>query len=195
MRMTTKFSLWIIFPIIFLGCGGPYYFDINIESPAFHGDFKLDKTLLVEDVETNHTYRDSRIVYRESQFKVKYSGFKFWAKSPDDLIEATVILFWRGSGIFKKVSGYYSRGESDWIMRIQLDAIEMRHIQKKWIARLALDIEIVDSDNEKTILVHSFDRNKELRGKNFEDLPKKISQILHEELLKIAAKLQEMTEG
>ncbi len=183
-----------IFPLVGIlifawACGGPRYFDLQTEIPENRGGFKLDKVLLVEDVEINETYRDYRIVYRESPFQVKYHNFALWSKTPEELIEDAVIDFWKKRSVFKKVNAYGSGADPDLTMRIRIDAIEKCRVQKNWFVRLALDAEIADSGNKGILLVHSFDRKMRLEVNQIRFVPEKISNILHEELLKIEAKL------
>jgi len=187
----TIFLLLLIL-LFFSGCGGPHYFDLQTEIPEKQGDFKLDRVLLIKDVEINETYRDYRIVYRESPFQVKYYNLASWSKTPDELIEDAVALFWKKRSFFKKVIMYDSEVEPDLTMSIRIDAIEKCFIQKKWYVRLAIDAAIEDSGNGKTMLVHAFDRKMRLAGKKIRFVPETIIKILHEELLKIEAKLQKM---
>lgn len=174
------------------GCGNPYYFDLQTEVPPRHEDWRIDKVLLVEDVEISETYRDSRIVCRESPFQVKYHNTASWSKSPDELIEDAVVLFWKQRAVFKKVNTYGSGKDPDWTMRMRIDVIEKYLVQKNWYARLALEMEIVNPENNETLLVHSFDRRSALGKNRIRLVPEKISQILYEELLKVEAKLQEI---
>lgn len=175
--------------VFFLACSGPYYFDLQTEIPEKQGDFKLDKVLAVDDVEINQTYRDYRIVYRESPFQVKYYDFASWSKTPDELIEDAVIDFGRKRAVFKKVITGGSADDSDWTMRMKIDAIEKCYVQKNWYVRLAMDTELVDAKNDETLLLHSFDRKIRLESNKIRYVPEIISKILHEELLKIEAKL------
>ncbi len=181
--------------LFFAGCGSPYYFDLQTEVPDRKEGWQLDKVLLVEDAEINETYRDWRIVCRETPFQVKYLNRASWSKPPDELIEDAVVLFWKQRGIFKKVNTYGSGGDPDWTMRIHIDVIERFRVQKNWYARLSLELEIADPENGETLLVHSFDRKSPLGKNNIRLFPEKISQILQEELLKIEAKLQEVAEA
>ncbi|HUU06354.1 MAG TPA: ABC-type transport auxiliary lipoprotein family protein [Patescibacteria group bacterium] len=189
----------VFLPVVFLlsvwACGGPNYFDLHLETPENPGAVKLDKVLLIEDVEINQTYQDQRIVYRESPLQVKYYSFLLWAKSPDDLIEDAVVDFWRKRLVFKKVNVYGSGGDADLAMRIKIDAIEKYYFQKKWYARLAIDMEIVDAESRETVLRHSFDQKMILKVKKVRTLPEKISEILYIELLKMEAKLQKDSSG
>jgi len=178
--------VFLLLPFVW-ACGGPYYFDLHLESPKVVDSGNSDKVLLIEDVEINQTYQDSRIVYRESPFQVKYDNFTFWSKSVDELIEDATVDFWRKSQLFKKVNVYGSSGDADLILSIKINAIEKCFFQKKWFARLAMDMEIVNAENQETVLTHTFDRKLSLIGSKVHFLPQKISEILYEEFMKIAA--------
>ena len=181
--------------LFFWGCSSPYYFDLQTEVPKRKEAWQLDKVLLVEDAEINETYRDLRIVCRGTPFQVKYLNRASWSKPPDELIEDAVVLFWKQRGIFRKVNTYGSGNDPDWTMRMRIDILERFQVQKNWYARLALELEIIDAKSGETQLVHSFDRKSALAKHTIRLLPGKISQILHEELLKIEAKLQKIAES
>jgi ABC-type uncharacterized transport system auxiliary subunit len=192
LKIKGQVFLSVNFLVFLWACGGPYYFDLQTAIPENQGGLKIDKVLSVEDVEINETYRDYRIVYRDSPFQVKYYNFVSWSKTPDELIEDAVIDFWKKRSVFKKVSTYGSADDSDWTMRIRINAIEKCYFQKNWYVRLALDAEIVDAKNNGIMLIHSFDRKMRLAGKKIRYVPEIVSKILHEELLKIEAKLQKI---
>jgi ABC-type uncharacterized transport system auxiliary subunit len=188
-QKTARCFFVLVFLLSAWACGGPNYFDLHLENPENPAGEKAGKVLLVADVEINPTYQDQRIVYRESPFQVKYYNFALWSKSPDDLIEDAVVDFWRKSRIFKKVMVYGSEGDADWTLRMKIDTIEKYHDQNGWYARLAMDMEIMDSESKETVLSHAFDQKLRLKRSKVRYLPEKISQILHGELLKIEALL------
>ncbi len=183
--------LWISgFFIVLWACAAPYYFDLQSELPKKEHGWQLDKTLMVENVEANEIYRDPRIVCRDKPFRVKYHNRALWSESPDNLLEDAVALFLSQQGIFRKITRYGSSGDPDWEMKIRLNAVERSDIGKQWHARLAMDIEIAYFTTNETVLTHSFDRKSALEKKDIRLLPEKILQILHEELLKVEAKLR-----
>ena len=175
--------------LFFAGCHGPIYFDLQTEIPENQRGLKLDKVLLMEDVEINETYRDYRIICRESPFQVKYHNFMSWSKTPDELIKDATFLFWTKRAIFKKVNTYNSGDDPDLTMRMRINAIEKCYVQKNWYARLALDAEINDSKNNETMLLHSFDRKMKLAGNKIGHVPEIVAKILHEELMIMEEKL------
>jgi ABC-type uncharacterized transport system auxiliary subunit len=173
-------------------CTGTHYYDLNIQHLPIYNSLRSEKTLRVEDVEANETYQDFRIVFRRSPFRIKYLTYRVWAKTPDELIEDALVYFFKKSGIFKHVSTEYSSADPDLLMRAKIICLEMCQIKKEWHARLALDLELVDAHSERIILVYSFDRKEKMEAKKTGFLPQKISKILHEELLKVGTKLQNM---
>jgi ABC-type uncharacterized transport system auxiliary subunit len=183
--------LALVFLLAAWACSGPRYFDLHLENPENPDGRKASRVLLVEDAAISPTYQEQRIIYRESPFQVKYYGFALWSRFPDELIEDAVVDFWRKSRIFKKVMTYDSDDDADWIMRMKINAIEKYRGQDGWYARLAMEVAVVGSESKETILRHTFDRKLKLPGSGVRYLPEKISRILHDELLKIAARLDE----
>lgn len=178
--------------LILSGCSSPYYFDLKINPANNNHSFKSDKVLKVEDIKTNQIYWTSGIVIRSSKYKIKHCLFKLWAKNPGELIQDTILVYYRNNSLFKNVISDYSSLDPDIIMRIKIDAIEMCRIGKKWFARLALYFEISDQKKEKLLLTHSFDRKKEIKGKKPKYLPSRIAEILEEELLNLENKLKNL---
>lgn len=170
-------------------CAMPRYFDLQADAPQERARMTIDKTLAIDRVEINETYRDYRIILRDSPFRVKYANVAQWSKAPDDLIVDAVLSFWRGRALFKKITAWDSPVEPDWIMRIRIEALEKYRVGRRWQARLAMAIEIAEPEEDLILLAHAFDRRLELGGKRDRLLPEAISRILREELLKVEATL------
>lgn len=189
------FSLLAFLFLFAGGCAAPYTFDLQTEIPAGRGEAKIGKVLLVDRVTSNETYRDYRIVVRESPFRVKYAGFASWSRTPDELIGDAAVSFFGKRAVFRKVETYESGGEHDLVMTMRIEAIEKCRVGKIWHARLALDVEIADPESGAVLLSHSFDRKVPLEGKKTRLVPAKISMILQEELMKIEAGLLKQGSG
>lgn len=185
-----RIQFYLILTLILLtGCGGPYYFDLNL-GPAERGDkVKIDKVLFVEDINSSETYWTQRMVFRKDPYELEFFSYRMWAKSPSELVEDAVVLFYRNSSTFRKVTEEYSSIDPDITLKINVYSLEMLKYKKKWYGRLALDLEFIDKKSEKVILACSFDRKERIKGKKARYLPEKISQILREELVKAADKL------
>jgi ABC-type uncharacterized transport system auxiliary subunit len=188
--MTAKVYLLIALIVLAWGCGGPTYYDLHINSVQNHEAPPLDKVLQVDDIETNQTFWYQRMVYRKSAYEVKYFFFKQWAKRPGELIQDTVVKFYKNSRLFTRVINDHSSMDPDLVMKIHVDSLEMLYEGKQWYAHLALDMEVMDARSEKIALHHYFDRKMEIGGKDPSQVPGKISQMLQQELMKIYQKLK-----
>ena len=93
-NMSRTFLLTAMLALIW-ACVGPHYFDLQTEIPENRDNFRIEKFLLIDDVEVNATYRDYRIVCRDTPFQVTYHSSASWSKSPEELIEDAIILFWK----------------------------------------------------------------------------------------------------
>jgi ABC-type uncharacterized transport system auxiliary subunit len=181
----------VVVAMLACGCAAPYYFDLQGEVPEGTAGVKIDKVLLIDPVAISETYRDYRIVIRESPFRVEYAGSASWSRTPDELIEEAVIRFWGRRSVFRKIGTHEDVDDHDLTMKIRVEAIEKCRVGKRWHARLALDMEIVDSQSDATLLRHSFDRREPLAGRKTRLMPEKVSRILHEELMRIESRLRQ----
>lgn len=175
---------------MFWGCIGLHYYDLYITPAKVENNVKINKTLQIEDIETNMAFWHQRILYRKNPYQVQYFPLNQWAKMPGELIKDTIIHYYRNSSFFKKVINDNSSITPEIMMRITIDALEMLQKEKQWYAHLALYIEMMDVKTEKTLLTHSFDRIMQIKGKKARYLPEKISEILQQELLTIIKKLR-----
>jgi ABC-type uncharacterized transport system auxiliary subunit len=184
----------LFYPLLVLvlstGCTGPYYYDLHLEPQKTEEAGRIEKVLKVDDISSGEPYLNQGIVYRNDPYRVEYSTFSQWAKRPGDVIREAVIRFYRGSGIFKRVTEEYSSTDPELILRIIIYSIEIVREDEKWYARLALDLEIVDQRQEQVITTHSFDRKEKIKGKKAKYLPPQISRILREELILLTDKLR-----
>lgn len=170
-----------------------HYYDLYIKPTPINNSAKIDKVLMVDDIWTSQHLWHQGMIIRKSSYRMKHYPFKQWTKTPEELIEDTVIQYYKSSHFFSHVVDEHSSMEPDIVMQIHADALEMMYEDKQWFARLALDIEFVDSETEKVFLKHIFDRKLKIKGRNPRYVPEKISQILQEELVKIVEKLKEFS--
>lgn len=168
------------------------YFQLEI-SPGAPSDLKkIDSVLLVESVDAEGLYDDFRVIYRSSPYQVSYYSYDFWVKKPAVLIKQSILKFFRGSGIFKRVIDKYTLFEPDLILKSRLFTIEEVDKGSAWYARLSLEIEIYNFKTKKSLWLHRFDRKLAMEKKEVTLLPEAISKILRSELLDVIVKLTEI---
>ncbi|MEN8152966.1 MAG: hypothetical protein ABFR75_03015 [Acidobacteriota bacterium] len=184
--------LFIILLLIMLGCiSSPdkNYYQLHLEGGKIAGKIKIDKTILVRDIDIDPAYNDYRIIYRNSPYQVNFYSYEFWVKKPNDLVKDSIIDYFKSNGIFRKISGKVEGREPDLIMRSKIRIIEEYDIGNKWYARLSMDLSIENYKKNKMSIVHSFDRKIKLERKRTSDIPVILSLILREELDKVLIKI------
>ena len=189
---TTKATIYVIgaaLCILSAGCTGISYYDLYIEPEKPVTVNRIERILQIDDIQSREPYINQGIVYRSDPFRLEVFPFKRWAKLPGDIITDAVTLFFRNSGIFRRVIEPYSSAEADLLLKIRIYALEMSRNQGEWYARLSLDLEISDPREETVLATHSFDRREKMPGKKAVFLPPQISRILREELLVLREKI------
>lgn len=154
----------------------------------------LDKVLLVKAVDVEPVYNDYRLVYRLSPYELNYYSYQFWVKKPGPLVRDAMVEYLSRSGCFEKVITRFLEGEPHYMLKAKVKTMEEYDRQDAWFARLAMEIEVSTLKEGKVILLHSFDRRKQLSGKKVEKLPMALSVLLEEELTKVVHKLAQKEE-
>lgn len=189
-----KYITLFLMVLFMTGCFGSQtakrYYQLQVPIPAGVQTDMIDRVIYVDTVYTEDIYDDFRMVYRISPFQINYYSYDFWVKKPGVMLKNSLVGFFQRAGIFKRVIDKLADSEPDLILKSKLYAIEEDDSKSQWYARLSMDIEIADFNNPKTVYVsHRFDRKKPLPDKNVNTLPQIISEILSEELERVARKL------
>ena len=168
------------------------YFQLEL-SPGAHSNFKkIDKTLLIESVDSEGLYDDFRVIYRNSPYQVNYYSYDFWVKKPAVLIKQSMLNFLVDSGVFSRVIDKYSIFEPELILKTRLFTMEEVDKGSAWYGRLSMEIEIYDFKTKKSLWLHRFDQQIPLAKKEVTLLPMAISEILKAELIEVLEKLAEI---
>ena len=152
---------------------------------------RIDLALYIEPVRVDPLYDDFRVIYRISQFELKYYSSVFWAKKPDALFrEAMGDYLLRKEG-FPRVTLDVLQGDPAIVLRSTIRLIEELDNPKVWFGRLAMDLEFLEFKTGRTLAKHSFDRRAQLGARKVQFLPAVLSGILVEELDVAVNKLAE----
>ncbi|MCI0470356.1 MAG: ABC-type transport auxiliary lipoprotein family protein [Candidatus Aminicenantes bacterium] len=155
---------------------------------------KLDKIIFVENVAVDGIYDDYRIVYRSSPFQLNYYSYDSWIKKPGELIKDAIFDYLTKSMLFKNVTGKLADGEPDYLLKTRVDCLEEYDLGNVWFAHLQMQIEIEDYKSGKRVVFSRFDRRSKLNSRKVEFIPRAVSLILKEELVKVIDRLFEQLE-
>jgi len=156
------------------------YFELGATAPG-PGEPGFDKTILIDRVDIEELYDDFRIIYRLSSTEVNYYAYNFWAERPSKTIRNLIRERCIAPGRFLRVDLETGKEATDWILKIKVFRIEEVDQVDRWYARLAMDLDLVETATGKVIAAHTFDRSEPLAQKNPGFLAGALSKILAEE--------------
>ncbi len=189
-RLILSCLILIIILCLIQGCiSSPVkrYYQLHME--AVESLPKIDKILLVEAVEVDKVYNDYQVVYRLSPYELNYYSYEFWIKKPGLLMHDAIVDYLSRSGSFKNVITKFSEGEPGLLLKAKINKIEEYDRKDAWFAHLSMEIIIKTLKTGERILVHNFDRKKQLSEKKVGKVPIALSMILEEELAKVVKQL------
>jgi len=143
---------------------------------------KLDKTILIEPVTVEEIYNDYHLVYRTSPYELNYYAYHFWIKRPEKLIRDVIFDYLTAKKVFSRIVYSRAEAEPDYQVKARVDVIEEHDIKNVWSARLKMEIEIRNFQSGDILVLHRFDRRKNLPEKKVGRVPIVLSQLLVEEL-------------
>jgi ABC-type uncharacterized transport system auxiliary subunit len=190
-----KFGLLSIVLILGFGCmSSPprMYHQIYLPENPDLSSFKIDKSVYIDRVQTMLFYDNFEIVYRETPFQLSYYSYDFWAEKPAVLIRDSIYDYFKKNKIFSRVLKELTEGDADYTLRARIRAIEEEDHAEAWLARLSMEIEVVEFETGVLVLSHEFDKKKQMSRMDVEQLPVALSEILEEELITVIQTLSQI---
>ena len=187
-----RFVLSGLILILLQGCGSSpvrRYYQLHLE--AGESLPKIGKILLVEAVEVDKAYNDYQLVYRLSPYELNYYSYEFWIKKPGLMMQDAIVDYLSKSDSFKRVITKFSEGDPGLLLKAKINKIEEYDGKGAWFAHLNMEIIIKTFKTREKILVHNFDRKKQLSEKKVGKVPIALSMILEEELANVVKQLSE----
>jgi ABC-type uncharacterized transport system auxiliary subunit len=184
--MMRKCALPLAAVLLLAGCfstPAKRYIQIAVVTDAYAQPHpRVEKALYIEPVRVDPLYDDFRVIYRVSQYELRYYSYVFWAKKPDSLFREAMGGYLLKRGGFPRVTLDVVLGEPEIALRSNVRLVEEVDNPKVWSGRLAMDLEFLEFKSGRTLARHSFDRSVPLEARKVRHLPAVISTVLAQEL-------------
>ncbi len=167
------------------------YFHLAPPAGGQAGSSAAGKTVFVEPIDVEPFYNDFRIVYRLSDYEVRYYTTDYWVAKPAAMFMSVVTDSRPGDRALPDLTIVHDKTGAELTLKMKVKIIEEIDGVKVWMARLAMDIEFRDAVSGERLVLHSFDRKAEMKLKNVRALPAALSGVFFEELGKARAELAE----
>lgn len=172
----------LLFSTACLRVPGRHYYQVRATLETARETVLPGKVLIVGQVEMDDFYDNYRIVYRDSPYQVNHYLYHLWFRKPTQMIRETVLESFKVGNVFTRVLDSLAEGDPDYLFKAKVLYMEEVYRGRQTMARLGMELRLVDFRNDETLLFHSFDRREITTGKRIVDLVEMLSQILSEEL-------------
>lgn len=143
-----KLVFIFLFILVVASCGTVpeiHYYMIDSATETFKVDNpKFNKILGVDKFKSEVLYESDRIVYRESQYEVKFYNYHRWITPPADIVTEKVIEQIAASGLFRQVVPFPHICNVDYLIRGTVKAFEEVDEQDSWYGLVRLKVEFID---------------------------------------------------
>lgn len=137
-------------------------------------------SLLVRDMRVDGAYDDTRMMYRESEYRLQRYEYHEWIVPPGELVSDALRDGYAASGWFARVER-----EADASIDVELHgrvlAIEEVDLSRtRWAAHLRLELELFDARTHERLWAHEYDLTRPLAARSPDGLAAAISAGLRE---------------
>jgi ABC-type uncharacterized transport system auxiliary subunit len=126
------------------------YFRVAVPPPAPAVTTPLPVTLGITRLATPEPYREERIIYRSSPYRVQYYPGDRWESPPADMVYQALLEQFAGSGLFRRVIPW-RRGEADYRLEARLRRFEELDEGEGWYGLVELEYEVADGDGRSLL--------------------------------------------
>lgn len=143
--------------LMLMACGSipePNYYTLHLESqldnngaaPTTHpitvGMSKLESGLLL---------KDDRIIYRQSEYEVKFWNYQRWIAQPNTMVTEYLIEYLKSRKHFEQVVKFPSATRVRYVMGGKLLAFEEWDKDGDWYGKVAFEVYLRDLDKEQVV--------------------------------------------
>jgi len=126
------------------------YFRVAVPPPAPSATTPLPVTLGIARLATPEPYREERIIYRASPYRVQYYAGDRWESPPADMVYQVLLEQFLGSGLFRRVIPW-RRGEADYRLETRLRRFEELDEGETWFGLVELEYEVTGNDGRSLL--------------------------------------------
>lgn len=151
--LCTKILYSIILAVL-IGCGGvppTYYYRIHYDMPGHNSPDPLPVTIGVEPFAADVPYKEDRIVYRDSEYEVRFYHYRRWVAPPPRMVTKTVLEQFQSSHVFDRVIGFPSQARVDYVLRGNIRAFEEWDEAGEWYGHVSIAFELQDRETGQVL--------------------------------------------
>jgi ABC-type uncharacterized transport system auxiliary subunit len=176
-----KTIAYLIFISFIMSCGGvppTYYYRIHYDLPEHNSPTPIPVTIGIEPFDADVPYKGDRIVYRNSDYEVKFYHYRRWIAPPTKIVQEAVLEQFQSSGNFQKVVDFHSQVKSDYILKGDIKAFEEWDVDDSWYGFVSIAFELHDEETSEIIWQNVISEKTQVSNKEPVEVVKAISESL-----------------
>lgn len=192
--MASRIGVALVVALTFIGCrfGDPEvrHYQVIVEEVAESSSAtESERVLGVEYLSANSAYDDQRIVYRKSPYRLDYYNYHRWTAAPSIMVTDVLREALQRSGEFAAVSSGYASGV-DVLLKGRLLSIEEVDVSEdKWLARIALNLQLQDTVTGDVVWSRVITREQEVEERSPEGVARALSKALAKIVVEITPEI------
>lgn len=169
------------------------YFRVDVPLPQPAAGPALPVTLGVARVQAPEPYRQERIIYQASPYRVEYYPHDRWESSPAEMVDQLLFEQCAASGRFQRVVPW-RRDAADYQLQARLHRLEEWDGPEGWYGLVELEYEVVDGRGRSLLRAIARQRVK-AEAHTLESVVEALSRGLQLSLSEVVARTAESLAG
>lgn len=180
-RKIIKIIPYIIFISFLISCGGvppTYYYRVHYNLQEHNSPTPLPITIGIEPFDSDAMYKGDRIVYRNSEYEVRFYHYRRWVAPPNKIVGEKTLEQFRSSGIFQKVVNLPSLTKVDFLLKGNIKAFEEWDEDNSWFGLVTIAFELKNNKTNETVWQNVISEKTQVLQKEPAEVVKAISESL-----------------
>lgn len=136
----------------------------------------------IADVEINPAFASYDIALRHNTREIRYFANHRWATRPSQSLNSYLTTFFERNSVFENTGARFWRVNPDYRLRTIVHHMEVFEENRQFFARLHIEILLINTDTERTALMHISNRTEELEQRDLNMFAEAISNMFFDEL-------------
>jgi ABC-type uncharacterized transport system auxiliary subunit len=189
--MKNQFFYLFISLVIFSGCIGS-----KPQAPSFYLlEYPADRTMSfgetdnplpviveAEDVNISPAFASYDIVLRANSHEIRYFDMHRWATRPVQSMTSFLLTFFERNNVFENAGPRFWKVPPHYKLKTTIFQMEIFEEDKKFYARLHLELQLKKIDTEQVVLTHVADNRQALEERDLNLFADAISNMFFDEL-------------
>lgn len=198
-------KFYFILFIIFIGlqsCGERaiirYYYVLEIPNEQYNlnQDVTINKGICeILKAKITPAYNQQRIAVRRRSHEISYYHYHYWAINPAKNLTSLMEQQIQMSQIFAYSSSEVLKGIPDYQIALDVYKLEALDTDDSFNIQVEMRMELIEYGSKKTVVIHQFDKTKELENRDLNLFAAELSKIFQEESDNFISKIRSYFEN